>query len=569
MPRRPPLRRPRTAALLVALATFAVTPALTVGVAWAQPAADAAALPPAPSDGVHDGTGSLDADLRRQIAGLVAATRQQADVRLAVALVPDTGGRSIDAYGDDLFRAWRMGDARGRGVLLVVAVQARTNRLVVGGGLRDRIGDDVALRILTDVFRPAARAAGPGEATLRTVIAVRARLTRAVAPPAERGGDLEGAHVYVGLLALFALHFAAARVKRAREDRRQRTENILRALRGAEGDVDRDEAACVQLAARCAPLEAVRAQTVARFADLRAQLLDAAPTLGAAAFESVGAHAVIAGVRAESARLLDASERIAREFEGLRERLGRAQAAAATLPAALGGAAQSLTAIAARWPAVDVGGLRTALAEVEEDAAALPRESAALTARFAAVASREAMRALGEEVTAVERRVARVQGAAAAVDARLDELTRAERNAPALLGKLRKGLARATEAAPGAPPSERAARFTAAFTEASKLHGLGDPAAFYAALLAAQEILDPTPAPRPQERYVSSDGQVATEGSSGGGSSYGSDGGSEGSSSGGSSYGSDGESSYDSDGGSSYGSDSGSGGASGGASSDW
>ena len=187
-----PLRRSRSygAACLVA---YAITVSVTT--AHAQPAPPAGEFPAPPASGwTYDATGSLDAVTRQQIAELTDSTWRASHVRLGVALVPDTGAHPIETYSLGLFRAWRMGeDTEGRAALLVIAVQARKNRVEIGTGLHDRLTDDDAQRVLTEVFRPTARASGPGLASLRTLEALRARIECTGAAPS---GDDEGISIF-------------------------------------------------------------------------------------------------------------------------------------------------------------------------------------------------------------------------------------------------------------------------------------------------------------------------------------------------------------------------------------
>jgi uncharacterized protein len=73
-----------------------------------------------------------EAYLTERLAALEARTSDQ----LVVATVPSLGGREIHAYAQELFNAWRLGNAgKDNGVLLLVAPQERAVRIEVGYGL--------------------------------------------------------------------------------------------------------------------------------------------------------------------------------------------------------------------------------------------------------------------------------------------------------------------------------------------------------------------------------------------------------------------------------------------------
>ncbi len=196
-------------------------------------AQDAAEFPPPPVQGwTYDATGALDATTRRQIDAVTDATWRRAQVRLGVALVSDTGARTVEAYSLGLFRAWRMGeDTGGRGALLVVAVESRKNRIEIGTGLGDRLTDADAQRVLTEVFRPTARASGVGAAALRTLEALRAQVERPPAPAPTNHPSEElsfFSYLWRGLCGSVALIFFLSMVAGWLEGRQKRKEQAAR-----------------------------------------------------------------------------------------------------------------------------------------------------------------------------------------------------------------------------------------------------------------------------------------------------------------------------------------------------
>ncbi|HKN31396.1 MAG TPA: TPM domain-containing protein, partial [Roseiarcus sp.] len=72
------------------------------------------------------------ADLERKLADL----EQKSGIQLVVATVPSLGGEEIEPYANELFRAWKLGEAtKNNGVLLLIAPKERRVRIEVGYGL--------------------------------------------------------------------------------------------------------------------------------------------------------------------------------------------------------------------------------------------------------------------------------------------------------------------------------------------------------------------------------------------------------------------------------------------------
>src|SRR5215475_14006114 len=72
------------------------------------------------------------ADLERKLADL----EQKSGIQLVVATVPSLGGDEIEPYANQLFRAWKLGEAKqNNGVLLLIAPNQRRVRIEVGYGL--------------------------------------------------------------------------------------------------------------------------------------------------------------------------------------------------------------------------------------------------------------------------------------------------------------------------------------------------------------------------------------------------------------------------------------------------
>lgn len=110
------------------------------------------------------------------VADALVRLRQETGAQMAVLVVRTTGGEPIEDYAVRAAEAWK-GGAQGRddGLLLVLAVDDRRQRLEVGYGLEEHLPDD-AVRTLLDAQRGLLRAGDYRGAVLGVVQGVRSRL---------------------------------------------------------------------------------------------------------------------------------------------------------------------------------------------------------------------------------------------------------------------------------------------------------------------------------------------------------------------------------------------------------
>ncbi|MCA1822849.1 MAG: YgcG family protein [Mycobacteriales bacterium] len=94
-------------------------------------------------------------DIEAELIGYESRTSNE----VAVAVVRDLGGQSIENYANDLFGVWGVGkEGRDNGVLLVIALDARQLRIEVGRGLEPELTDVESAEIIRDDIVPALRA---------------------------------------------------------------------------------------------------------------------------------------------------------------------------------------------------------------------------------------------------------------------------------------------------------------------------------------------------------------------------------------------------------------------------
>jgi len=127
---------------------------LLVAALWAGAALAAANFPPL-TGRVVDQANILSpltkADLERKLADL----EQKSGIQLVVATVSSLGGEEIEPYANQLFRGWRLGEAKkNNGVLLLIAPKEHRVRIEVGYGLEGTLTDAVSSLIIANAIAP-------------------------------------------------------------------------------------------------------------------------------------------------------------------------------------------------------------------------------------------------------------------------------------------------------------------------------------------------------------------------------------------------------------------------------
>jgi uncharacterized protein len=134
-----------TGLLVLALASFAALPSVV-----------ALALDfPALSGRVVDQAGVLTEMDRIELAARSKDLEERSGIQLVVATVPSLQGSDIETYANQLFRAWKLGQAdKNNGVLLLVAPAERKVRIEVGYGLEGTLTDALASTIISGAVVP-------------------------------------------------------------------------------------------------------------------------------------------------------------------------------------------------------------------------------------------------------------------------------------------------------------------------------------------------------------------------------------------------------------------------------
>lgn len=147
----------------------------SVSPAFAYPAADGY---------VVDAAGMISDATEAQLEQELADYEQRTTDEVAVTVVANLEGQSIDAYANGLFNAWGIGQAeRNNGALLVIAMAERGVRIEVGDGLRDRLTDAVAQSIVDAEVTPRLRSGDIDGAVNAGAIGIRRALDDDVRQP--------------------------------------------------------------------------------------------------------------------------------------------------------------------------------------------------------------------------------------------------------------------------------------------------------------------------------------------------------------------------------------------------
>ncbi len=139
--------------------------------------AQAAPRYPAVDGWIVDEAEQVPDDVEARIEAELQAFHDRADDEVAIAVVPNMGGASVEDYANDLFNKWGVGDKkRDVGVLLLVAMEERKLRIETGYGAEEFITDIEAKQIIDNYVTPQMRAGDVGAAVDDGQRAIRAAL---------------------------------------------------------------------------------------------------------------------------------------------------------------------------------------------------------------------------------------------------------------------------------------------------------------------------------------------------------------------------------------------------------
>ena len=133
----------------------AAAPAFLLFAFFLLTCASAALTFPALSGRVVDQAGIIPAAAQLDIEPKLRALEDKSGIQLVVATVQSIGGTDIETYANQLFRAWKLGEAENNnGVLLLVAPNERKVRIEVGYGLEGTLTDALSKVIIANAITP-------------------------------------------------------------------------------------------------------------------------------------------------------------------------------------------------------------------------------------------------------------------------------------------------------------------------------------------------------------------------------------------------------------------------------
>src|ERR1700734_2686984 len=110
---------------------------------------------PALSGRVVDQAGVMTAESRSDVEAKLKDLEDKSGIQLVVATVKSLQGSDIETYANQLFRFWKLGEAKkNNGVLLLVAPSEHKVRIEVGYGLEGTLTDALSSVIITSAITP-------------------------------------------------------------------------------------------------------------------------------------------------------------------------------------------------------------------------------------------------------------------------------------------------------------------------------------------------------------------------------------------------------------------------------
>jgi uncharacterized protein len=173
-----------------------------------------------PTGYVTDLAGVIAPDTKTQLEALCTEVEQKTGAQIAVVTVHSIGNQSIEDYAADLYKQLGVGDKQNsRGVLILVALGERQERVEVGYGLEPVITDSRS-GVVGDAMVPLLRQGDYSGAVLTatsqlanyiaadrgvTLTAVPAQPPASVAPPSSDGSGSSGIWIFLGIILVFYL----------------------------------------------------------------------------------------------------------------------------------------------------------------------------------------------------------------------------------------------------------------------------------------------------------------------------------------------------------------------------
>ncbi len=129
-------------------------PLFAVALVFVASVAAALTFPPL-TGRIVDQASILSPVAKAAIEPKLAELEDKSGIQLVVATVTSLEGQEIEPYANELFRTWKLGEAKkNNGVLLLVAPNERRVRIEVGYGLEGTLTDALSKVIITNAITP-------------------------------------------------------------------------------------------------------------------------------------------------------------------------------------------------------------------------------------------------------------------------------------------------------------------------------------------------------------------------------------------------------------------------------
>lgn len=113
------------------------------------------AIPPHGGVWIHDEANLLSPSSISQLEAILKGYRDSTSNQIALYIIPTLDGDDIDDYANRVFTEWKLGDAKkDNGVLWLIAVNDRKQRIEVGLGLEGNLTDALSSRINRNEVAP-------------------------------------------------------------------------------------------------------------------------------------------------------------------------------------------------------------------------------------------------------------------------------------------------------------------------------------------------------------------------------------------------------------------------------
>ncbi len=110
---------------------------------------------PALTGRIVDQANVIPAQVRATIESKLADLEVKSGIQFVVATVSSLDGQEIEPYANELFRTWKLGEAKNNnGVLLLIAPNERRVRVEVGYGLEGTLTDALSKVIVANAMAP-------------------------------------------------------------------------------------------------------------------------------------------------------------------------------------------------------------------------------------------------------------------------------------------------------------------------------------------------------------------------------------------------------------------------------